>query len=406
MEKRFNARVRVALSVCWILFMACNLGLMLYASAKMSSVLFGWDQTVCIVLMAGLVCIYTVAGGLSAVVFTDALQCFVMIGGCLLILVLGVIDLGGVGELVRRVKEIDASAGAAANADHTSLILPVDTQSPFPWCAILIGLGLIQAPAYWIGNQAIVQRALGAKSEFAAKASFVWGALLKNLVPFVVAVPGLIALAKFPELRDGDTSIPTLIGHLLPQGLRGLFLAAFIAALMSSVDSYLNSTSTMLSNDIYRRFIRPAATERDLLRIGRKVTAGLVVWGIAFALLLSRIEGMGIYAIFQTLMAFLAAPSFSLIVTGILWKRATGTGAFAGFLSGMCCSIILFVLNQEPVCARLGLEPLFKISDPFLYLSIWSFLISITVNVVVSLLTPREPDEKTMGLVYGRSKPS
>ena len=130
---------------------------------------------------------------------------------------------------------------------------------------------------------------------------------------------------KLPQLRPG--SVQVTVG-----GLWCLFLAAFLAALMSSVDSYLNSASTMLANDLYKRFINPGVRGERLLRIGRIITAALVLWGILFALLLSRIEKSGIYAVFQTLMSFLAAPSFVLILTGILWKRATRAGAFSGAL--------------------------------------------------------------------------
>jgi SSS family solute:Na+ symporter len=137
--------------------------------------------------------------------------------------------------------------------------------------------------------------------------------------------------------------------------------------------------------------------------VGRIITVALVVWAILFALALSRMEGSGIYAVFQTLMAFIAAPSFALILTGILWKRATGTGAFIGFLSGLGCSVFLFILNQESVYGPLGWPPLFQIAEPFLYLSFWSFLVSMTVIVAGSLATKPEPEEKIARLVYRRA---
>lgn len=407
MERRFNAGMRSALALCWLIFMACNLGIMLFASAKMMSVLFGWNTTACILATAALVGVYTFAGGLAAVVYTDVIQCVVMIGGCLLVLVLGLIDLGGVGGLIEKVQAVEAArAGIAAEetapTQHMQLILPVDTATPFPWTGVLFGLGMILGPAYWIGNQAIVQRSLGARSEFAAKASYVWGALLKNLVPFIIAVPGLIALAKFPDLAEGDHAFPTLVSHVLPAGLRGLFLAAFIAALMSSVDSYLNSAATLVTNDLYKRFLKPKSTDEHLLTVGRFVTVVLMVWAIGFGLLISRMEGSGIYTIFQTLMAFFQGPAFAVLLGGLLWRRATGAGALAGFICGVICSVGLFTLNQEAVLQRLGWEPLFKIADPFLYFSIWAFLTAAFVMIAVSYCTRPEPDEKIAGLVYRR----
>jgi SSS family solute:Na+ symporter len=407
LERRFDARLRVALAVCWLLFMACNIGIMLFASGKMMGVLLGWPLPASILGTAVLVGIYCATGGLAAVVYTDVLQCLVMIGGCLLVLVLGIADLGGVGPLLERIREVEAAraGGAVGELEHTRLILPVDTPSPFPWSGILFGLTFVLGPAYWIGNQAIVQRALGARSEFEVKAAFVFGALMKNLIPLIVAVPGLIALARFPDLRESDLAFPTLVSHLLPTGARGLFLAAFLAALMSSVDSYLNSAATIVTTDIYQRFFRPAATGKILLTVGRGVTIGLLVWGIAFALYLARLEGTGIYAIFQTLMAFFQGPALAVLLAGLLWRRATSTGAFTGFLAGVATSVGLFALNHKAVYGRLELQPLFRISEPFLYFSIWAFLVAGTVLVVVSLFTTPETDEKVRGLVFSRRPP-
>jgi len=405
MEKRFNVGTRSALAVTWLIFMACNLGIMLFASAKMMNVLFGWDETACVFLTAALVGVYTLAGGLAAVVYTDVLQCAVMIGGCLLALIIGINDLGGVGGMLESIREIEA-AKDLPEGQMTDLILPADADTPFPWTGILFGLALILSPAYWIGNQAIVQRSLGAKSEFAAKASYIWGALLKNLIPVIVAVPGLIALAKFPELADGDKAFPTLVAELFPAGLRGLFLAAFIAALMSSVDSYLNASATIVTNDFYKRFFNPQASDTRLLTVGRIVTAVLLAWAIGFAFVIAKIEGMGIYAIFQTLMAFFQGPALALILTGLLWKRANGEGAFVGFIGGVCFSIALYALSQEGVQKALGMQPLFKVPDPFLFYSIWAFVVSLALIAIVSLATPPESDEKLKNVVWHFKKGS
>ena len=406
MEKRFNVGTRSALAVVWLMFMTCNLGIMLYASAKMMNVLFGWGTTECILLTAAMVGAYTLAGGLAAVVYTDVIQCAVMIGGCLLALIIGIVDLGGVGGMIESIREVEAAKGIK-EGEMTALIVPADADSPFPWTGILFGLALVLSPAYWIGNQAIVQRSLGAKSEFAAKASYIWGALLKNIIPIVVAVPGLIALAKFPELGDGDKAFPTLVAELFPAGLRGLFLAAFIAALMSSVDSYLNASATIVTSDFYRRFYNPQASDEHILKIGRIVTAVLLVLAIAFAFYISKIEGKGIYAIFQTLMAFFQGPALALILTGLLWPRANGKGAFVGFIGGVCFSILLYALSQERVYTAWGLRPLFKVPDPFLFYSIWAFVAAISLIVIVSLCTKPEPDEKLKGVVwrYRKDKP-
>lgn len=386
LERRFDFRTRSLLAVCWLIFMACNLGLMLLASGKMMTQTFGWDIEWCLWATGILVGFYTVMGGLAAVVYTDVIQCAVMIAGCLLVLVLGLVDVGGWDGLQSKLTDLE---------HRTTLIVPVEAASPFPWPAILFGLTFILSPAYWIGNQAIVQRSLGARSEFEAKASYIWGAVLKNLIPIIIAVPGLIAAVRYPDLKGGDAAFPRLVSDLLPAGLRGVFVAGFLAALMSSVDSYLNSAATILCRDLYLRFVRPDADEQRLLRVGRWTTIGLVGWAIGFAYaLLQASEESGIYSIFQTLMAFFQGPALAVLMLGIFWRRATGTGALAGMLCGIVASIGLFVLSRPSVTDALGWPPLFEIPDPFLYFSVWAFLVSGIVTVVVSLLTPSEPAEK------------
>ncbi|MCB1119963.1 MAG: sodium/solute symporter [Verrucomicrobiae bacterium] len=389
MERRFNAGVRTALGICWLTFMACNVGLMLYASAKMLHTLTGFSEPACIWLTAALVGIYTLAGGLKAVVYTDVIQCAVMIGGCLLVLGIGLYELGGIGGLQEKL-----AALGDQTRNHTTLIVPADAPSPFPWPAILLGLAFILSPAYWIGNQAIMQRSLGAKSQFQAQASYVWGALLKIIIPVIIAVPGLIAVAMYPELESPDAAFPTLAAQLLPTGIRGVFLAAFVAALMSSVDSYLNASATVATNDFYRRFINRNADDHRILVIGRIATVVLMGWGLLFAFFIRNTgEDTGIYAIFQTLMSFFQGPALAIILTGFFWKRANGIGALSGFLCGITCAVGLFILHKWH--ATFGIEPLFQIEEPFLYFSIWAFLTALVVIVVVSLLTRPESAEKT-----------
>ncbi|HCP12555.1 MAG TPA: sodium transporter [Planctomycetaceae bacterium] len=412
-ELRYGLPPRIILACCWLIFMACNLGIMLLASARLMSSMLGWDPQMCILVTAGLVGIYTYAGGLAAVVYTDVLQCIVMIAGCLLVLAVGMAKVGGISGLQAAIEQAEQRRAAVtqqtteasstppapvssatlagwpdAAASRMSLILPADTPTPFPWPGILFGLAMILSPAYWIGNQAIVQRSLGARSEFEAQASYVWGAVLKNIIPLIVAIPGLIAFALIPDLPDGDTAIPRLVTEVLPAGARGIFIAAFLAALMSSVDSYVNSAAALLCKDLYQRLLRPAATDEQLLRIGRIATVLLVLWAILFAEILMRIDqGSGIYVIFQTLMSFFQGPAFAILLLGILWKRATAFAATVGLLSGISTAISLFALNQPAVCSLLQIRPLFRISDPFLYFSIWAFIVTVLVMVAVSLLS-------------------
>ncbi len=421
MERRYHVSVRIVLALCWLVFMACNLGVMLYASAKMMIVSLGIDWTGyawagvslaghevlgCAIVFAVLVGIYTFSGGLAAVVYTDVVQCVVMIAGCLLVLVMALVQVGGVAPLVEQIEQHDQQlADAGLSGNRTDLIQPVDTASPFPWTGILFGLALILSPAYWISNQAIIQRSLGARSAFDASAAYVAGALLKNLIPVIIALPGLAAVAVLPELSDGDTAFPLLAMRLLPLGARGMFVAAFLAALMSSVDSYLNAAATVFTNDFYERLRSTDSGTFEALHVGRITTLALVLWAIGFAWWLSKVESAGIYAIFQTLVSFFQGPAFAILLLGVFWRRATAAGALVGFLCGVFCAVGLFTLNQPSVLQWLGWQPLFKIEEPFLYYSIWAFLMTVTVAACVSLVTKAPPSEQVEPLLF-RSSPA
>ena len=362
-------------------------------------------------------------------VYTDVLQGIVMIGGCLMFVAIGIQEVGGVDPLIEKIHLVAKAQDrqdeiqrdwkmtpaeriadkakprhdrAAHESEHLSLVLPVDTRSPGPWPGILFGLAMIVGPGYWFGNQCIVQRALGAKSEYEAKASYVYGALLKNVIPFLVAVPGLIALVKFPELghERADVALPQLVGTLLPTGFRGMFVAAFLAALMSSVDSYLNSATTLYVNDFYRRFYRPNADEGQMLAVGRWTTVGFVLWGIYFAFQLLAFP-VGIYTIFQTLLSFVLGPTLAVLIAGMLSRNSSSDGALTGFYAGLLTNIGLFSLNQPAVCRWLNLKPLFQVEQPYLYYSIWSFLVAMLFIVIFSYFLRSDPPEKTRYVIGG-----
>lgn len=427
LERRFSPQLRTAVAACWLLLMACNLGVMLLASAKFMHTLANWDMTVSILVTAFLVGAYTWSGGLRAVVYTDVLQGIVMIGGCFMVLVMGIVELGGFEPFVdkvhdsvheRQLRENDQARQRAyeedeseidepeidkpqrrvkdAKSGHLSLVQPIDSNSPGPWPAILFGLALVVSPGYWIGNQCIVQRSLGAKSEYEAKASYVCGALLKNLIPFIVAVPGLIALVKFPELThdNADRALPLLVGSMLGEGWRGVFVAAFLAALMSSVDSYLNSATTIYVNDFYKRYYRPNADEGLMLEVGRWTTIGFVLWAVYFAFQLMAFNE-GIYTIFQTLMSFIVGPTLAVILLGMLSSRNTAEGALIGYIGGVLTSVTLFLLNQSFVADWLGVRPLFRISQSYLYYSIWAFLATVLLTWLFSYFArPDDPEKR------------
>jgi SSS family solute:Na+ symporter len=248
------------------------------------------------------------------------------------------------------------------------------------------------ANAYMIGNQSIVQRCFSAKNEWHAKASMVFAAFLKMLIPVLVLFPGLMAVILHPGLEDGDQAMPTLIRSLLPPGLRGLMFAAFLAGLMSSIDSCLNSTATLWTKDIYERFIRPDASDKHYLKVGRIATLVLLLFGVITSPVSMYFEG--IYVAIQTFLSFFQGPIFSILLLGIFWRRTTQWGGLAGLIGGIMVSWLMHIFKAR----------LFTIEDPFLYVSWWSFVAGFVITVAVSLFTEAHPVSRLYGLVY-RLKP-
>lgn len=277
--------------------------------------------------------------------------------------------------------------------NHLNILLPNTTTTAFPWTGIVFGLGIVMATAYMSGNQAIVQRTLGARSEWDAKGGMLFAGFLKSFIPLLVAIPGLCAVVLLPDLEKGDDAVPYLMRALLPPGLRGLMFSAMFAGLMSSMDSALNSASTIWTTDLYGQLARLVRgeniSERHALFAGRTFTFIFVLLAGALAEWIGDNEGL--YNFLQTALSMFQGPVFAILLLGIMWKRATRWGGLAGLLLGVAFTT---VLNN--------VEGLFPSDDPFLFVSWWSFVFSLIVTVIVSLATPPEPDEKIRGLVFGQ----
>ena len=374
--KRYNLAVRVIEAVLWGTFLACVLGVFFWASGLMLNEYLGLPIEVSLIITAVIVGVYTITGGLAAVAMTDVVQLLVMFIGGIALTVLGLWTVGGWSGMVQAI--------TPANPDHFKLFLPLD-HSTYPWLGIILGLGIVLSPAWWCCHQAIIQRTLGARSEWDAKAGMMFAVFPKMFIPVLVVLPGLITLALNPSLvgSDMDKAFPWLIKNLLPAGLAGLVFAAFMAALISSVDSTLNSAATLWTKDIYGRFFKKNASDSHYLRVGRILTFVFVVWAIIFAPVTKRFPG--IYVTMQTLLSIFQGPTFAITLLGIYWKRATRWGGLFGLLGGVAVSTLLTLMTDWT----------------FLYIAWWSFVGAMVINVVVSLLTPAEPLEKLEGLVYG-----
>jgi SSS family solute:Na+ symporter len=374
--RRYNVAVRVIQALLWGLFLACVLGVFFWAAGLMLNEYLGIPIWLSLLLTAVIVGVYTITGGLAAVAMTDVVQLLVMFIGGIALTVLGLWTVGGWSGLVASI--------APTHPNHFKLFLPLDDPT-IPWLGMILGLAFVLSPAWWCCHQAIIQRTLGARSEWDAKAGMLFAAFPKMFIPVLVVLPGLLALSMNPNLvgPEMDRAFPWLIRNLLPAGLAGLVFAAFMAALISSVDSTLNSAATVWTRDIYQRFIVKNASDRHYLKVGRILTLVFVLWAIAFAPVTKQFPG--IYVAMQSLLSIFQGPTFAITLLGIGWSRATQWGGLFGLLVGVAISSTLY----------------FAAGWSFLYVAWWSFVGALIVNVVVSLMTKPEPTSKLEGLVYG-----
>ena len=384
--RRYGSPVRYCQALIWLLFQVAMLAVMLWTSAVFLGTVLGWSPLAAIWITVAVVGIYTFSGGLAAVVMTDVIQMVVMYVGAGALLVLGFWKVGGWDALVSTVM----SRGPEF-AHHFQLLLPNDAPAPYPWSGILLGLGIVLSTAYFSSNQAVIQRVLGARSEWDAKASMLFAAFMKLWIPILIMIPGLAALALYPNLEKPDGAVPMLVRQVLPPGLTGLVFAAFFAALMSSVDSYLNSAITMTITDVvqpvHRLLLKHAATDAHCLALGRGLTLALIIAAGLGAPMIDRFET--IYVAIQTTFSIFQGPTLAILSLGILWPRGNGAGALAGLLLGVLFSGLLNLIGDQ----------VFPGENPFLFIAFWSFVFSLAVTVVVSLLTPPPSPDRLSGLV-------
>jgi len=360
-----------------------------------------WVGALATVILTG---IYTVLGGLRAVVYTDTAQAFILIFGSIFITWFGLNKLGGWSELV----EI-----CSRNADGFALWRP-NSDPDFPWLGILIASPIVGI-WYWCTDQYIVQRTLAARSLKDARRGALWGAALKVSPVLIFLLPGLIGYALHQKglisiptkivdgetVLSGDQVFPVMVSTLLPVGLRGLVVGGLMAALMSSLSSLFNSCASLFTKDVYEK-INPGASERRLVNVGRIATGVVVALGIVWIPVMPLISKGGLYKYLQSVQSYLAPPITAVFLLGLFFKRINSKGAIAGlaagFVLGMGKLTIQALVGGETIT---GPEWLLFIGNyNFLFASGWLLGISVAIVVCVSLLTPPPDEKKIAGLTY------
>ncbi len=293
LERRYGPACRWYLTTVSVLaYIFTKISVSLYAGGLVLRAVVGWDFYTSAIVMVIATGIYTIFGGLAAVIYTELLQAVVLLVGAIALTVLGLVQVGGMEGL-----------RASLPADFFHMIKPASDPA-FPWTGIFFGAPILGI-WYWCTDQVIVQRVLGAKNEAHARGGALFCGLLKILPVFVLVLPGLIARALYPDIR-GDKAYPTLVVRLLPSGMIGLMVAALMAALMSSLAATFNSASTLVTFDVYKK-LNPAATEASLVRVGRLVTVVMVVLGMLWVPFI-RYLSAEVFIYLQSVQAYISPP--------------------------------------------------------------------------------------------------
>ena len=384
LEKRYNSSCRWYLTTISIIaYVLTKVSVSLLAGGILLKQLLGWDMYTSSIVMVIATGVYTVAGGLTAVIYAELVQTFVLIFGALLLTILGLHELGGFAGLAQRVP-----------SDYFHMFKPA-SDPEFPWTGIVFGAPILGI-WYWCTDQFMVQRVLSAKNIDNAKAGSLLAGYLKILPVFILVLPGIIAKALYPNILPND-AYPTIIMNLLPAGVRGIVVASLLAALMSSLASCFNSSSTLFTIDIYKKW-KPDAPEFILVNVGRIATFVIVILGILWVPFINEISDK-IFIYLQSVQAYIAPPITAVFLIGILWPRANGIAAISvliiGFILG-AARFILVLVSKHYNTQNSTIEYIASIN--FLHFAIILFVISAILLVVISLLSEKPPMEKVKGL--------
>lgn len=409
-----------------MLYIFTKLSVDLYAGALFIQESLRWNLYLSILLLISMTALLTVTGGLVAVMYTDALQAVLMIGGALTLTVMSLMKVGGLeGVRTQYMKAVPNVSAIIASGNFTyspscrihpkeqSLrILRDPLDEDIPWPGFILG----QTPAsiwYWCADQVIVQRVLAAKNIAHVKGSTLMAGFLKVLPMFLIVIPGMISRIMFadeiacigPEhcmavcgSQAGCSNIayPRLVMAVMPVGLRGLMMAVMLAALMSDLDSIFNSASTIFTLDIYQT-VRRKATQRELLIIGRVFVVVMVAISIAWVPVIIEMQGGQTYLYIQEVAGYLTPPIAALFLLGVFWKRCNEKGAFWGGMTGFILGTLRLILAftyRQPRCDQPDDRPAFIVKVHYMYFAAGLFWLSGLVAVVVSLCTAPPDDEQ------------
>jgi solute:Na+ symporter, SSS family len=408
MRRRFGTGAHLVNAISFAVAQILIAGINLFLLATIVEALLGWPLWLSLIVAAAVVLSYITLGGLSAAIYNEVLQFFVIVAALLPLTLIGLNRVGGVGGLIDRVT--DSGRGEELTSwpatDLSGIGSPV-----LSVIGIIFGLGFVLSFGYWTTNFVEVQRAMATKSMSAARATPIIGSFPKMFVPFIVVIPGLIATVLVPEVVearaaadpdfDYNNSILLLIRDVLPNGLLGVALAGLLAAFMAGMAANISAFNTVFSYDLWQQYVKKDRPDAYYLAVGRWATVGATVAAIGTAIIASGYTNLMDYL--QTLFGFFNAPLFATFILGMFWKRMTPTAGWMGLVSGTLAAVAVAFLSEDAFgTASLGVLPLGGQGASFVAASA-AFVVDIIVSVAVSQVTAPKPVAQLAGLVYSET---
>jgi SSS family solute:Na+ symporter len=419
LKLRFDEKTRGFNAMTFAAMTVFSSGISMYAMGALLSLLLGWDINASIVTSALVVLVYIAVGGLTSAIYNEVLQFFLIVFGFAPLVYLGLREVGGWDGLSARVPETFLHSWSTLGDAGTNAM-------GVEWFGMVMGLGFVLSFGYWCTDFLVVQRAMAANSMNAARLTPLIAAVPKMLFPFLVIVPGIIALALTVDAEPGmgppvlplndngtydyNMALPHLMARYYPAGLLGLGLTGLLASFMSGMAGNVTAFNTVWTYDIYQAYLKPGASDAHYLGMGRLATVFGIGISIATAYVAMRFNN--IMDMLQLVFSFVNAPLFATFLLGMFWRRATGHGAFAGLVAGTLAAAIHYELTL--VAGTTPLVPKIAVVHSYpsdmaqnFWGAIWAWTTCFVTTIVVSLVTRPRPDKELEGLVYGLTpKPS
>jgi SSS family solute:Na+ symporter len=411
MRRRFGTGAHLVNAISFAAAQVLIAGVNLFLLATVVNALLGWTKWVSLVVAAAIVLTYTALGGLSAAIYNEVLQFFVILAALVPLTIFGLIKVGGWSGLRDKVIPTAKADGTVTATAHEQLTTwPGQALSGFSspvWSVIgvVFGLGFVLSFGYWTTNFVEVQRAMASSSMSAARRAPIIGAFPKMLIPFVVVVPGMIAAAAIGDMihlkSTGSGKVTyndamlLMIRDILPNGLLGVAVAGLIASFMAGMAANISAFNAVVSYDIWQQYVAKDRPDDYYIRVGRYATVAATVLAIFTALIASGYSNLMDYL--QTLFGFFNAPLFATFILGMFWRRMTATAGWVGLVAGTLSAVFVFILS------RVGVIDLPGQGVPFLAATA-AFVIDIVVSVLVSIVTAPKPREELVGFVYSETK--